>query len=79
MKKGVILGLGTFALGLLIIILWGLLQGFNDIVKSMDLITGLATGLIMVGLIVLFISVLIEQQHGKKEMKEKIKKEDLEP
>jgi fucose permease len=79
MKKGVILGLGIFALGLLVIIIYGLIQGFNDIVGAMDLITGLATGLIMVGLIVLFISVLIEQQKGKKEMNEKIKKEDLEP
>jgi len=79
MKKGVILGLVIFAIGLLILIIYGLIQGFNDIVGAMDLITGLATGLIMVGLIVLFVAVLIEQQHGKREMKERIKKEDLEP
>ncbi len=79
MKKGVLLGLGIFVAGLLVIILYGLVKGFNDIAGAIDLITGLATGLIIIGLIVLFISVLIEQQHGKKEMKEKIKKEDLEP
>jgi hypothetical protein len=41
----------------------------------------MATGVagIIIGLLLLFITILIEQQQGKRKMRKDIKKEDLEP
>ena len=47
--------------------------------QALDLVTGFVIGLIVIGLIVLFVSILIEQRKDAKKMKEEIKKEDLEP
>ena len=47
--------------------------------QALDLVTGFVIGLIIIGLIILFVSIVIEQRRGTKKMKEEIKKEDLEP
>jgi len=47
--------------------------------RTLDYVTGFVIGLIVIGLIVLFASILIEQRRDTKKMKEEIKEEDLEP
>ena len=79
MSKATLIGFSLLIGGILIWIAYGLYLGFAEIMKALDLVTGFVIGLILVGLIVLFVSIFIEQQKGKKKMKEEIKKEDLEP
>jgi hypothetical protein len=73
------LGFAIFILGIVLLITYGAYLGFSDFLGVLDIITGLSIIMIMIGLIVLFISILIEQQHGKEKIKEELKKEDLEP
>ncbi|MEF8847945.1 MAG: hypothetical protein V5A68_02295 [Candidatus Thermoplasmatota archaeon] len=78
MKNGKI-GMYLLVLGIVLWFLYGLFEGFNEIISALNLITGFLSALVVLGVIILFISVLIEQQKGKKKMKKEIKKEDLEP
>jgi len=79
MSKGTLIGFSLLIGGILIWIAYGFYLGFEEIMQALDLVTGFVIGLILVGLIVLFVSIVIEQQKGKKKMKEEIKEEDLEP
>lgn len=79
MKKGATIGLMLLVAGIIIWIAYGLYLGFEEIMQALDLVTGFIAGLIILGIIVLIISIVLEQRKDTKEMKEKIKKEDLEP
>jgi uncharacterized membrane protein len=79
MSKGTLLGFSLLIVGIIIWIAYGLYIGFEEIMKALDLVTGFVIGLIIIGVIILFVSIVIEQQKDKKKMKEEIKKEDLEP
>ncbi|UCE38767.1 MAG: hypothetical protein JSW00_05930 [Thermoplasmata archaeon] len=79
MGKGATAGIILLVAGIIIWIAYGLYLGFEEIMQALDIVTGLVAGLILVGLIVLIVSIVIEQRRNTKEMKEKIKKEDLEP
>jgi len=80
MNNGKTIGMAIFVLGLIIIIGYGLYQGFDNInFEEIDWIIAIGVITIVVGLIILFASIVMEQQKGKKKMKEEIKKEDLEP
>lgn len=80
MNNGKTIGMAIFVLGLIIIIGYGLFQGFENLnFEEIDWIIAIGIIAIVVGLIVLFASIVMEQQKGKKKMKEEIKKEDLEP
>ena len=79
MKKGSTVGLILLVAGIVIWIAYGLYLGFDEIMKAIDLVTGFIAGLIVLGLIVLIVSIVIEQRRDTKKMKEEIKKEDLEP
>jgi len=80
MKNGKIIGMTIFVLGLILLIGYSLYQGFQNIsLEEIDVIVAISISAIIVGLIILFISIVIEQQKDKKKMKEEIKKEDLEP
>ena len=80
MENGKTVGMIIFVIGLIITIGYGLYQGFENIsFDEIDVIISIGIIAITMGLIILFISILIEQQKGKKKMKEEIKKEDLEP
>lgn len=80
MKKGTLIGFAIFVLGLVLLLIYGFYQGFQGIsLKDIDV---LGTSLVittLIGLLILFISIIFEQQEGKNKMKEEIKKEDLEP
>jgi high-affinity Fe2+/Pb2+ permease len=79
MKKGSTVGLILLVAGIVIWVAYGLYLGFDEIMQAIDLVTGFIAGLIVVGLIVLIVSIFIEQRRDTKKMKEEIKKEDLEP
>jgi uncharacterized membrane protein len=79
MSKGTYLGFSLLIAGVLIWIAYGLYIGFEEIMQALNLISGLVAGLIIIGLIILFISIIIEQRRDTKKLKKIIKKEDLEP
>lgn len=79
MKKGATFGLLLLVAGIIIWIAYGLYLGFEEIMQALDIVTGFVALLIIVGLIVLIVSIVIEQRRGMKKMKEEIKEEDLEP
>ena len=79
MSKGTLIGFSLLIGGILIWIAYGFYLGWDEIMKALDLVTGFVIGLIVIGLIVLFVSIVIEQRKDTKKMKEEIKKEDLEP
>ena len=80
MSSGKSAGMIIFVVGIIILIGYGLYQGFENLsLENIDAVIAIGVVAIILGLIVLFVSILIEQQQGKKKMKEEIKKEDLEP
>ena len=79
MNKGTILGLILLIGGIVIWALYGLYLGFETIMQALDLATLSVGGLIIIGVIVIFVSVIIDRYHENEEIKEKISKEDLEP
>ena len=79
MTKWASTGLALIGVGIFLWIAYGLYLGFEDIMDALNVVTGLVVGLILIGLCVLAISVIIEQRREAKKMREKIKKEDLEP
>jgi len=80
MKNGKTIGMIVFVAGIVILLAYGLYQGFGNLsLEEIDVVVAIGVGAIVIGLIVLFASIVMEQQKGKKKMKEDIKKEDLEP
>ena len=79
MANGKNIGLGLLILGIVLIIAYGLYQGFEGIIQSLDLLSGLFIGFIIIGFIILIISIIIEQRKDTKKTMKDIKKEDLEP
>jgi low affinity Fe/Cu permease len=79
MKKGSTIGLLLLVAGIVIWISYGLYLGFDEIMQAIDIVTGFIVGLIVIGLIVLIVSIVLEQRKDTKKMKEEIKEEDLEP
>ena len=79
MNNGTKVGFSLLIIGIILWIIYGLYVGFEEIMQALDLVTGALSGLILIGLIVLFASIVFEQRRDTKKMKEEIKKEDLEP
>jgi drug/metabolite transporter (DMT)-like permease len=80
MSNGKTIGMAIFVVGIIILIGYGLYQGFENLsLENIDAVIAIGVIAIILGLIVLFITIIMEQQEGKKKMKEDIKKEDLEP
>ena len=78
MKKTKTLGMSLFVLGIIILILYGMYQGLQNI-ETIDYVILSGTVILVVGFLTLLISIVIEQQRGKEKIKKEIKKEDLEP
>jgi SNF family Na+-dependent transporter len=79
MNNGKTIGMILFFGGIILLIGYGLIQGFEEIVNALDFISGALLGLILVGLVTLIISIYLEQKKDTKETMKNIKKEDLEP
>lgn len=79
MNNGKTIGMILFIGGIILIIAYGLYLGFEEIMKSLDVISGVFIGIMLIGLFVLIISIIYEQRKDTKETLKDIKKEDLEP
>jgi hypothetical protein len=80
MSNGKTIGMAVFVIGIIILIGYGLYQGFENLsLENIDAVIAIGVIAIILGIIILFVAILMEQQKGKKKMKEEIKKEDLEP
>ena len=79
MKNGKTIGMILFFGGIILLVIYGLYLGFEELMQALDIVTGTFIGIILIGFIVLLVSIVIEQRKGTKKMKEKISKEDLEP
>jgi len=79
MGNGKTAGMIMFIGGIILLIAYGLYLGFEELMNSLDLISGFFIGLMLIGLIVLIISIIFEQRKDSKENLKNIKKEDLEP
>ena len=80
MKKGSSAGMILLVVGIIILLAYGLYQGFENLSwENIDIIIAIGIAAIIIGLLALFISIVFEQQKGKKKMRDEIKKEDLEP
>ena len=73
------IGMILFIGGIILLIAYGLYLGFEELINSLDLISEIFIGLIIIGLIVLIVSIIFEQRRDTKETMKDIKKEDLEP
>ncbi len=79
MNKGTILGLLFLIGGVIIWAIYGLILGAEEIMQALNVTTAIVSGLIIMGIVVIFVSVIIDRYHEHEEIKEKISKEDLEP
>ena len=79
MDNGKTVGMILFIGGIILLIAYGLYLGFEELMESLDFISGVFIGLILIGLIVLIISIIFEQRRDTKETMIDIKKEDLKP
>ncbi len=79
MNNGKTIGMTLFIGGIVLLILYGIILGFEEIIMAIDFISGLLIGVILIGFLTLIISIYIEQKNDTKKTMEKIKKEDLEP
>ena len=79
MKNITIAGLLFLFGGIVIWILYGLYLGFEEIMQSLNIAILFVIGLIIIGIIMIFISVIVDRYHETEEIKEKISKEDLKP
>jgi hypothetical protein len=73
------IGMVLFFGGIGALIIYGLIQGLGELMKSLDFISGVFIGLIIVGFLTLLISIIFEQRKDTKKTMNEIKKEDLEP
>ena len=79
MNAGKTLGFSLFIGGILLLILYGLYLGFEEIMNALDVISGLLIGITIVGFFMLIISIIIEQRKNTKTTMKDIRKEDLKP
>ena len=79
MNKGITLGLLLLIGGIVIWAIYAIILSAEEIMQALNFGTALVGGLIIIGIIVIFVSVIIDRYHETEEIKEKIPKEDLEP
>jgi len=78
MSNGKTIGMILFVGGIILLIAYGIYQGFQEI-EIIDPVIAIGFGAIILGFLALLISIVIEQRKDAKKMKEEISKEDLEP
>jgi len=79
MNNGKTIGMILFFGGIIAMIIYGLILGLEEIMESLDFVSGVLIGLIFVGFLMLLISIIIEQKKDTKATMKNIKKEDLKP
>ena len=78
MSNGKTIGMILFVGGIILLIAYGIYQGFQEI-EIIDPIIAIGVGAIILGFLALLISIVVEQRRDAKKMREEIKEEDLEP
>jgi len=78
MSNGKTIGMILFVGGIILLIAYGIYQGFQEI-EIIDPVIAIGVGAIILGFLALLVSIVIEQRKDTKKMKEEISKEDLEP
>ena len=78
MSNGKTIGMILFVGGIILLIAYGIYQGFQEI-EIIDPVIAIGAGAIILGFLALLVSIVIEQRKDTKKMKEEISKEDLEP
>ncbi len=79
MKTETTIGLTLFVGGTILLIIYGIIQGFDELTQAMDTITMALVGIIFIGFLMLLAIIIIEQRKDTKKNMEHIKKEDLKP
>jgi uncharacterized membrane protein (DUF106 family) len=79
MNNGKTIGMALFVGGLILLIIYGLILGLDEILASIDIISGFLIGIILIGLLTLLISIIFEQRTNTKKTLNEINKEDLKP
>jgi uncharacterized membrane protein (DUF106 family) len=79
MNNGKTIGMALFVGGLVLLIIYGLILGLDEILASLDIISGFLIGIILIGLLTLLISIIFEQRTNTKKTLNEINKEDLKP
>ena len=79
MNNGKTIGMILFFGGIILLIGYGLYLGFEEIIASLNYITGFLLGIIIIGFITLVVTIIFEQRKNTKQTLKDIKKEDLEP
>jgi hypothetical protein len=72
-------GLLMCAIGIFLLVMYGLYLGFEKIFSSLDFVTGFVLVLVVGGIIISAVSIFLEQRRDTKKMIEKIKKDNLKP
>lgn len=67
-----------FVGGIILLIAYGLYQGIRNI-KEIDIVIFIGAMAIIIGLLLLLITIVMEQRRDTKRMKKEIRKEELEP
>ena len=78
MSNGKTIGMILFVGGIILLIAYGIYQGFQEI-EIIDPIIAIGVGAIILGFLALLVSIVLEQHRDTKKMKEEISKEDLKP
>ena len=80
MKIGTILGLILLIGGVISILLYSAFESLQKVnFATIPLLMGIAGAAIVIGVIMLFISIVFEQKHDMDKRKQEIKKEEFEP
>jgi membrane protein insertase Oxa1/YidC/SpoIIIJ len=79
MNNAKTIGMILFFGGILLLIGYGIIQGFNEIMESLNFISGFLIGITIIGFLTLLVAIILEQKKDTTETMKKINKEDLEP
>jgi predicted branched-subunit amino acid permease len=80
MKTGQIIGLSMLIGGIILVLLYSMIESIQNInIATVPIIIALGVLAVIIGVISLLISITIEQVHDMNKRKEEIKKEDFEP
>ena len=79
MNIGKSFGFVLFIGGIVLLMAYSLFLGFDEIVDSIDVVSGVLVALVMAGFFILLGSIIVEQGRNKDEAMKDISEEDLKP
>lgn len=79
MNNGKTIGMVLFLGGIILLMVYGIILGFEKILAAGDFISGILIVMVFIGFFTLMISIYIEQKKNTKKTMNNITKEELEP